>query len=575
MNLNPAPERLGSPDAYDLLSARDAVRPSFGEYLGAQMREGFWATTTGQGIAQVQARTGGEGEQPLTAEEWRQSKWFRPSVPFDEAMTPARAQAIAETFDANEYRRWLISQRKAGVAEGVAGFAAGIVGSIPDPVNFIPFAGPAYRAATVARFGAIGGRALIGAGEAALGTAVAQPFLMTSRQQFGDDVTFADAMLDIALSAFAGAAIGGASGVWSRMTIRTVTPKGGEPELQMEPRAPEMQARDPIPDAQTQETAGRALTMAMRDIAEGRPVDIGALPEMRDALQRIEVAGNQAAIRVENLGGRRGIDFSTGRAVEVDAAPIEAASAPRPAKPAAPLLVDEARALVSEAKAPEAIAAARDEFKAAGGKVNGFGPIFDDVRGDYPAAVRRLAEAQDGEAPGVLRHPKIGEIDLPWGDRDKGLSKIVERHPEVVDRLPQIIESMSVASRSANRIRLESPDHMAVVRLDYDGQAKSWLLTAYERKGKTPRATEDGQAARGGGTDKLLPPRGDENVPQNGPGSNASPERKELVAETDSLLVELEADPRHAEAAKTARAELARAAAFDDAAPAAARCLKG
>lgn len=99
---------------------------------------------------------------------------------------------------------------------------------------------------------------------------------------------------------------------------------------------------------------------------------------------------------------------------------------------------------------------------------------------------KRLIEAQSGEIPRALHHPEVGAIDVIWGDYDQikksglGLSKIVQKHPEVLENLPQIISGLNVETRSANRIRLSSPTHKAVVRLDYDGQDKKWLMTAFE-----------------------------------------------------------------------------------------------
>jgi hypothetical protein len=92
-----------------------------------------------------------------------------------------------------------------------------------------------------------------------------------------------------------------------------------------------------------------------------------------------------------------------------------------------------------------------------------------------------------------LHHPKIGDIDLVWGKEGTaakeyedgyGLSKIVKKHPEVIDDLQRIIESCAVKEDLGSRIILESSDHRAVVSLEYFGAAKKWLLTAYETTGK-------------------------------------------------------------------------------------------
>ncbi len=112
-----------------------------------------------------------------------------------------------------------------------------------------------------------------------------------------------------------------------------------------------------------------------------------------------------------------------------------------------------------------------------------------------PAAVRQQiwSEARDrlmadkgGVAGGVLYHPDTGPIDVRWGDGKGGLSKIAEKHPEVLERLPELIDQMGLKSRSDNRVVLESLDHRAVVRLDYDGAEQKWLLSAYQVKGKAP-----------------------------------------------------------------------------------------
>lgn len=110
----------------------------------------------------------------------------------------------------------------------------------------------------------------------------------------------------------------------------------------------------------------------------------------------------------------------------------------------------------------------------------------------------RLTADKGGEVRGALYHDDVGAIDVKWGDAKGGLAHIVAGHPEVLEDLPAILEAMEITQRSDNRIRMESPDHKAVVRLDFDGEAQQWLLTAFEvTKGKAPPAAEDGGAASG------------------------------------------------------------------------------
>ncbi|WP_244121619.1 NUDIX hydrolase [Burkholderia gladioli] len=139
-------------------------------------------------------------------------------------------------------------------------------------------------------------------------------------------------------------------------------------------------------------------------------------------------------------------------------------------------------------------------------KVGPFGPILTNFKGDAQGAIKALTEMQDGEAIGALHHPEIGDIDLVWGQPGTGnsdgygLSKIVEFHPEVLGDLQGILGSMTKRQAGKNRIRLESPDHEASVRLSWDGEAKSWLLTAYEKEEKgaaNPRTNTADNKVRG------------------------------------------------------------------------------
>ncbi|WP_369050501.1 DUF2213 domain-containing protein [Burkholderia gladioli] len=138
-------------------------------------------------------------------------------------------------------------------------------------------------------------------------------------------------------------------------------------------------------------------------------------------------------------------------------------------------------------------------------KVGPFGPILTNFKGDAQGAIKALTEMQDGEAIGALHHPEIGDIDLIWGkapgegQEGYGLAKLVAKHPEVLNDLQGILSSMSVVQPSGkNRVRLSSATHRGVVRLSWDGESKSWLMTAFEpgkeRGGEITRTDTDSLA---------------------------------------------------------------------------------
>ena len=118
-----------------------------------------------------------------------------------------------------------------------------------------------------------------------------------------------------------------------------------------------------------------------------------------------------------------------------------------------------------------------------------FGQVFTEYRGDAQGAIARLTQEQSGDATAALSHPEIGDIDLVWGKAGTnrhdgyGLAKLVRWHPEVLSDLQGLIGSMRVTQRSENRVHLESEDHEASVSLQWDGQSKHWLLTAYQKRG--------------------------------------------------------------------------------------------
>jgi len=136
--------------------------------------------------------------------------------------------------------------------------------------------------------------------------------------------------------------------------------------------------------------------------------------------------------------------------------------------------------------------------------VGPFGPVFTAYRHDARGAISRLIREQDGEAVAALHHPEIGDIDLVWGvvgtgaSDGYGLAKLVRFHPEVLDDLQGALSAMQIVQRGPNRIRLASPTHKAVVRLDWDGRSKTWLLTAFEKNGSGVDTTTDTAKLAGG-----------------------------------------------------------------------------
>lgn len=204
-------------------------RPGFGEYMRASLQEGWWGTTLGAVGAQVRAGDAADANpEPLQRHEWEASAYWRQGVPWDDRMTVGRAQAIAETFDENRYRRRLMDARNPGMLEWGIGFLGQMGGAVADPVNFLPVAGPAARAfrfgeslssplsraagaaaTALERPGLVGGFTR-GAAEGVVGNAVAAPYVYSVQQQFGDEVTWGRVVTDLAVGGLIGGAFGAA-----------------------------------------------------------------------------------------------------------------------------------------------------------------------------------------------------------------------------------------------------------------------------------------------------------------------------------------------------------------------------
>lgn len=117
-----------------------------------------------------------------------------------------------------------------------------------------------------------------------------------------------------------------------------------------------------------------------------------------------------------------------------------------------------------------------------------FGPILRGYEGRWREAARELERRQTGDAIGALHHKDVGPIDLPWGQagtnrhNGAGLAKLIAWHPEVLADLQGFIDRLHVDGQlsTPRRIQLRDETGQAGIRLDYDGVAKTWLLTAFE-----------------------------------------------------------------------------------------------
>ncbi|ECL5232817.1 DUF3519 domain-containing protein, partial [Campylobacter upsaliensis] len=126
-----------------------------------------------------------------------------------------------------------------------------------------------------------------------------------------------------------------------------------------------------------------------------------------------------------------------------------------------------------------------------------FGTNYAEFYKDGKGAVEKLLAEKQGQVAGAFYKEGLGEIDLVWGEAGSGksdgfgLAKIVKYHPEVIDKLDDIIANTSIVKESDNRYHLENENYKLAIRKDFEGKKTNWLLTAFEKKDSIARRRTD------------------------------------------------------------------------------------
>lgn len=117
-------------------------------------------------------------------------------------------------------------------------------------------------------------------------------------------------------------------------------------------------------------------------------------------------------------------------------------------------------------------------------RVGQFGPIWPGFENDPAGAIEKLIAESDGEVLQAYKHPIIGWIGLVYGNEKMGLRHIAEKRGwDFVRRLPAVLRKGRLLKDPKlpkfYLVEPGSPASVAVVRLDFDGQSKTWIVTMY------------------------------------------------------------------------------------------------
>ncbi|MGJ4857074.1 hypothetical protein ACN6KF_003058 [Labrys sp. La1] len=276
------------------------------------------------------------GDQPLNQQQYKASPYYREAIPWSDNMTVNRARDLSAYWDVKAVREEMAASHP------IVAFAGTLTGSALDPINYIPVLGEGAASAAVARFGVIGGRALVASADAALNQGIAGLLTAGTRAQYGDDVSWQSQVSQMAMGAALGAGFGAIGGIFhvranaraaalrTELEQRFSTIREGQQSMANLREAVAGLANDGVVDlsdnaiTHVNDLAGRVQrelpsAYASRVLSETMPEDLRRLSELDTA-----IAGNQgelASLRSESMDNER---FGSTRAAFIEAQQLDA-----------------------------------------------------------------------------------------------------------------------------------------------------------------------------------------------------------------------------------------------------------
>ena len=242
----------------------------------------------------------------LTKEDWEASKFYDPEIKWDDSFTTPKARLLKERRDRERELGFLLE--RAGIGSTAAFYGGALVGTVPDPVNYIPFVGIASKAKSAAVLGKLAqkgrlGRAATSAADAAIGTAAYQFFpgygLMAERETYQVKYDMRDALTDLGLALGLGFGLGAALG--------PIHPKDPDPAVRAQEGTVRVNRKGDIeikegraPDLETPSTraaaniapqdAKTAIDVAIAQQAAGESVNVGKFAPTQPVRQTVDGA---------------------------------------------------------------------------------------------------------------------------------------------------------------------------------------------------------------------------------------------------------------------------------------------
>ena len=261
----------------------------------------------------------------LTKEDWETSKFYDPEIKWDDSFTTPKARLLKERRDRERELGFLLE--RAGIGSTAAFYGGALVGTVPDPVNYLPFVGIASKAKSAAVLGKIAqsgrlGRGATTAADAVLGTALIQPLVFAERDTYQLKYDTRDALTELGLALGLGFGLGAALGPIHPKDRNAVMPKGratpdgeGKPDL-----LPEIKVRIPqaLWDSVAPQDKVEAVAKKIASDGAGQNINVGATARAQpQATQAAQAADPTMQIPEEQL-----LNFKNDRRVPPEPARI-------------------------------------------------------------------------------------------------------------------------------------------------------------------------------------------------------------------------------------------------------------
>lgn len=280
-----------------LKNYRPSAGMMFSEGIGAGFRDVSFML-----MQSVMEMDKAENAALLTKEDWEASKFYDPEIKWDESFTTPKARLLKERRDRERELGFLLD--RAGMGATASFYAGALVGTVPDPVNYIPFVGIASKAKSAAVLGKIAqsgrlGRGATTAADAVLGTALIQPLVAAERDTYQLKYDTRDALTELGLALGLGFGLGAALG--------RVHPKDPDPRARQEANTVTVNQKGEVefkerraPDPETPSTraaaniapqdAKTAIDVATAQQAAGESINVGKFAQTQPVRQTADGA---------------------------------------------------------------------------------------------------------------------------------------------------------------------------------------------------------------------------------------------------------------------------------------------